>query len=62
MALTHFDGDGHAHMIDVSDKAITSRIATAENYIQMQPETFDRSDGCGDGGADRSLGRGAHGL
>ena len=41
MALTHFDGDGHAHMIDVSDKAITSRIATAENYIQMQPETFD---------------------
>ena len=41
MALTHFDGDGHAHMVDVSDKAVTSRIATAENYIQMQVETFD---------------------
>lgn len=41
MALTHFDGDGHAHMVDVSDKAVTSRIATAENYIQMQLETFD---------------------
>lgn len=41
MALTHFDGDGHAHMVDVSDKAVTARIATAENYIKMQQETFD---------------------
>jgi cyclic pyranopterin phosphate synthase len=41
MALTHFDGDGHAHMVDVSDKAVTSRIATAENHIKMQRETFD---------------------
>jgi len=41
MALTHFDTDGHAHMVDVSDKAVTARIATAQNYIQMQRETFD---------------------
>jgi len=41
MALTHFDGDGHAHMVDVSDKAVTARIATAENHITMKPETFD---------------------
>lgn len=41
MALTHFDGDGHAHMVDVSEKAVTSRIATAENHIKMQRETFD---------------------
>ncbi|KEJ89499.1 cyclic pyranopterin monophosphate synthase MoaC [Sulfitobacter donghicola] len=41
MGLTHFDGDGHAHMVDVSDKAVTSRIATAENHIKMQQETFD---------------------
>jgi cyclic pyranopterin phosphate synthase len=41
MALTHFDGDGHAHMVDVSDKAVTSRIATAESHIKMQRETFD---------------------
>lgn len=41
MTLTHFDGDGHAHMVDVSDKAVTSRIATAENYIQMNRETFE---------------------
>lgn len=41
MALTHFDGKGDAHMVDVSDKAVTSRIAIAENYIKMQRETFD---------------------
>ena len=35
MALTHFDGEGHAHMVDVSEKAVTARIATAENYIQI---------------------------
>jgi cyclic pyranopterin phosphate synthase len=41
MALTHFDGKGHAHMVDVSDKAVTDRIATAEGYIKMAPQTFD---------------------
>ena len=41
MALMHFDGDGHAHMVDVSDKAVTARIATAENHIKMNRETFD---------------------
>lgn len=41
MALTHFDAEGHAHMVDVSDKAVTARIATAENHIKMQQETFD---------------------
>ena len=30
MSLTHFDTKGDAHMVDVSDKAVTSRIATAE--------------------------------
>jgi cyclic pyranopterin phosphate synthase len=41
VALTHFDAEGHAHMVDVSDKAVTARIATAENHIKMQQETFD---------------------
>ncbi|SFS75198.1 cyclic pyranopterin monophosphate synthase subunit MoaC [Sulfitobacter marinus] len=41
MALTHFDGKGDAHMVDVSDKPVTSRIAVAETHIKMQPETFD---------------------
>lgn len=38
--LTHFDEDGRAHMVDVSDKAVTARIAVAEGRISMQPETL----------------------
>ena len=41
MALTHFDGKGDAHMVDVSDKPVTSRVATAKTHIKMQRETFD---------------------
>ncbi len=41
MPLTHFDASGAAHMVDVSDKAVTDRIATAEAWIKMRPETFD---------------------
>lgn len=41
MALTHFDAKGDAHMVDVSDKAVTNRIATASGWIKMAPETFD---------------------
>jgi cyclic pyranopterin monophosphate synthase len=41
MALTHFDAKGDAHMVDVSDKDITSRIAVAEGHIKMQRETFE---------------------
>ena len=40
MALTHFDAQGHAHMVDVSDKDVTDRIASAEAWIRMQPETL----------------------
>jgi len=39
--LTHFDGKGDAHMVDVSDKAVTSRVAIAQGHIKMAPETFD---------------------
>ncbi|KJS43973.1 MAG: molybdenum cofactor biosynthesis protein MoaC [Roseovarius sp. BRH_c41] len=39
--LSHFDGQGHAHMVDVSDKAITARVAVAEGHIKMARETFD---------------------
>ena len=41
MALTHFDSDGQAHMVDVSDKPVTSRVATAEGHIKMAMQTFD---------------------
>ena len=39
--LTHFDGDGHAHMVDVSDKPVTDRVAQAAGYIRMASDTFD---------------------
>ncbi|MHA7851465.1 cyclic pyranopterin monophosphate synthase MoaC [Roseovarius sp.] len=39
--LTHFDGKGDAHMVDVSDKAVTSRIAVAAGYVKMAAQTFD---------------------
>jgi cyclic pyranopterin phosphate synthase len=38
--LTHFDEHGQAHMVDVSDKAVTSRIATAKGRVVMQPDTL----------------------
>lgn len=38
--LTHFDDGGNAHMVDVSGKAVTDRLATAEAAIKMRPETL----------------------
>ena len=38
--LTHFDGEGRAHMVDVGDKEVTDRIATAACHITMLPETY----------------------
>lgn len=40
MALTHFDTEGHAHMVDVSDKAVTDRIAVAEARVEMTAATL----------------------
>lgn len=40
MALSHFDDSGQAHMVDVSDKDITTRIAVAEGHITMTSETL----------------------
>ncbi|NCO21279.1 MAG: cyclic pyranopterin monophosphate synthase MoaC [Rhodobacterales bacterium] len=40
MPLTHFDGAGNAHMVDVSDKAVTARIATATGHVRMTPQTL----------------------
>lgn len=41
--LTHFDDSGAAHMVDVSDKADTDRVAVAEARIRMAPETFQHA-------------------
>ncbi len=38
--LTHFDAEGHAHMVDVSQKSHTARVAVAESAVQMLPETL----------------------
>lgn len=38
--LTHFDENGRAHMVNVSDKKITHRIAVTYGEISMQPETL----------------------
>lgn len=41
MPLTHFDADGQAHMVDVSTKDVTHRIAIAGAYIKMSAETLE---------------------
>jgi cyclic pyranopterin monophosphate synthase len=40
MALTHFDEAGRAHMVDVTDKDVTTRTATATGAVVMKPETL----------------------
>ena len=42
MDLTHFDEEGRARMVDVSDKAETARVAVARGKITMKAETFER--------------------
>lgn len=38
--LTHFDANGQAHMVDVSEKRATARMAVAEATVVMAPETL----------------------
>ena len=40
--LTHTDIEGRAHMVDVSDKAETDRVAIAGARVVMKPETLAR--------------------
>ncbi|MDR0270361.1 cyclic pyranopterin monophosphate synthase MoaC [Paenibacillus sp.] len=42
MELTHFNEQGRAKMVDVSDKEITSRTAVAQTMVKMAPETLSR--------------------
>ncbi len=39
--LTHFTESGDAHMVDVSGKAVTERIATAGGRVKMALETLE---------------------
>ena len=38
--LTHFDKDGHAIMVDVTEKQETSREAVAKGYIRVSADTM----------------------
>lgn len=38
--LTHFDAEGRAHMVDVSEKPVTARLAVARGHVVMTPETL----------------------
>ncbi|THD84298.1 cyclic pyranopterin monophosphate synthase MoaC [Aliigemmobacter aestuarii] len=38
--LTHFDDRGHAHMVDVSAKPVTDRVAVARGQVRMTAETL----------------------
>nr|WP_262373834.1 MULTISPECIES: cyclic pyranopterin monophosphate synthase MoaC [Pseudomonas] len=39
--MTHLDSQGRAHMVDVTDKAVTFREAAAQAVVRMRPETLD---------------------
>ena len=41
MELNHFDKNGNAVMVDVSDNPVTHRTATATGSIQVSPEIMD---------------------
>jgi len=40
MPLTHLDEQGRANMVDVGDKAVTTRIAIAAARVVMTPKTL----------------------
>jgi len=42
MEFTHFDEEGNAVMVDVSDKNITARTAVAKGKIMMNEECFQK--------------------
>ena len=45
--LTHIDAEGHAHMVDVTDKPKTGRMARAHARVSMRPDVLElvRTDG-----------------
>jgi cyclic pyranopterin monophosphate synthase len=40
--LTHFSDSGRAHMVDVTEKPKSHRVAIASGVLRMQPETLAR--------------------
>lgn len=44
LGFSHLDATGRAHMVDVSTKAITRRVAVASCRVQLMPETVASLD------------------
>jgi len=40
LSLTHIDDNGAARMVDVGEKEVTRRLASAQAIVSMQPETL----------------------
>lgn len=40
--LTHLRADGSAHMVDVTEKAVSKRTARAEAFLVTRPDVIDR--------------------
>ena len=38
--LSHLDESGRAQIVDVTEKAVTTRVATAMSCVRMKPETL----------------------
>lgn len=45
MEFTHFDDKGNAHMVDVSGKQETRRVATAVGTIRISPQLLEAVEG-----------------
>ena len=43
--LTHIGPDGRARMVDISDKADTTRVALAHGFIRMSPDAYQAAIG-----------------
>ena len=41
MKMTHLDDKGQAHIVDISQKSQTERVAIASGTVKMQPETLN---------------------
>jgi cyclic pyranopterin monophosphate synthase len=42
VGFTHFNEQGRANMVDISEKAETTRVATAASSIEVNKETYDK--------------------
>ena len=41
MELSHLDKKGRAHMVDVSEKDVSRRVAIASGFVHMKPEVIE---------------------